>query len=34
MFITLGAATRADARITPAIDGYWMGLARTSFQVA
>jgi 4,5-DOPA dioxygenase extradiol len=34
MFITLGAATDADAKITPVIDGYWMGLNRTSFQVA
>lgn len=34
LFITLGAATHSDARITPVIDGYWMGLARTSVEVA
>jgi 4,5-DOPA dioxygenase extradiol len=34
MFITLGAATDTEAKITPVIDGYWMGLARTSFEVA
>ncbi|WP_188895844.1 DODA-type extradiol aromatic ring-opening family dioxygenase [Microlunatus endophyticus] len=34
LFITLGAASHSDARITPVIDGYWMGLARTSFEVA
>lgn len=34
LFITLGAATHSDAGITPVIDGFWMGLARTSFQVA
>jgi len=34
VFITLGAAHDATARITPVIDGYWMGLARTSFEVA
>jgi 4,5-DOPA dioxygenase extradiol len=33
MFITLGAATDADSKIAPVVDGYWMGLARTSFQV-
>ena len=33
LFITLGAATHSDTKITPVIDGYWMGLARTSFQV-
>jgi len=33
IFITLGAATHSDTRITPVIDGYWMGLARTSFEV-
>lgn len=34
MFITLGAASEASTKVTPVIDGYWMGLARTSFQVA
>ncbi|SDR91183.1 dioxygenase family protein [Microlunatus soli] len=34
MFITLGAAADAGTEVTPVIDGYWMGLARTSFQVA
>jgi 4,5-DOPA dioxygenase extradiol len=34
LFITLGAANHPDSRITPVIDGYWMGLARTSFEVA
>jgi len=34
LFITLGAASHPDSRITPVIDGYWMGLARTSFEVA
>jgi 4,5-DOPA dioxygenase extradiol len=34
LFITIGAATDAGARVTPVIDGYWMGLARTSFQVS
>lgn len=34
LFITLGAATDTGAKITPVIDGYWMGLARTSFEVA
>lgn len=34
LFITLGAATHTDTKITPVIDGYWMGLARTSFEVS
>lgn len=34
LFITLGAATQPDAKIIPVIDGFWMGLARTSFEVA
>jgi 4,5-DOPA dioxygenase extradiol len=34
IFITLGAATVADAAPDVAIEGYWMGLAKTSFQVA
>ena len=32
IFVTLGAATDAEAPVDPLIDGYWMGLARTSFQ--
>jgi 4,5-DOPA dioxygenase extradiol len=34
IFITLGAATVADTAPQVAIEGYWMGLAKTSFQVA
>ncbi len=34
IFITLGAATKADVAPTTAIDGYWMGLSKRSFQVA
>ena len=34
LFITLGAATTADAPVTMVIDGYQMGLAKRSFQVA
>ena len=34
IFITLGAATQADAAPDTAIDGYWMGLSKRSFQVA
>ena len=34
IFITLGAATQADAAPETAIDGYWMGLSKRSFQVA
>lgn len=34
IFVTLGAATRADVAPTTTIDGYWMGLSKRSFQVA
>ena len=34
IFLTLGAATSAEAPIKSEIDGYWMGLAKRSFQVA
>ena len=34
IFITLGTATQADAAPQMAIEGYWMGLAKRSFQVA
>jgi len=34
IFITLGAATQADAAPDTTIDGYWMGLSKRSFQVA
>ncbi len=34
LFVTLGAATDPTAGVTPAIDGFWLGLARRSFQVA
>jgi 4,5-DOPA dioxygenase extradiol len=34
IFITLGAATVADAVPDTKIDGYWMGLSKRSFQVA
>ena len=34
IFITLGAATQADVAPETVIDGYWMGLAKRSFQVA
>jgi 4,5-DOPA dioxygenase extradiol len=34
IFITLGAATQADLAPDTAIDGYWMGLSKRSFQVA
>jgi 4,5-DOPA dioxygenase extradiol len=33
IFITLGAATVADTAPDTKIDGYWMGLAKRSFQV-
>lgn len=32
LFVTLGAATNPEAAVTKTIDGYWLGLARTSFQ--
>jgi 4,5-DOPA dioxygenase extradiol len=34
LFVTLGAATNANLAPDVVIDGYWMGLAKTSFQVA
>ena len=34
LFVTLGAATAADAPGSQVIDGYWMGLAKRSLQVA
>jgi 4,5-DOPA dioxygenase extradiol len=34
LFITLGAATAADAPGEQLIDGYWMGLSKRSLQVA
>ena len=34
LFVTLGAATDATAPVTTAIDGFVMGLAKRSFQVA
>jgi len=33
IFITLGSATIPDAKPETVIDGYWMGLAKRSFQV-
>jgi 4,5-DOPA dioxygenase extradiol len=34
LFVTLGAATAADAPGDQVIDGYWMGLSKRSLQVA
>ena len=34
MFVTLGAADAPGKPVTTVIDGYWMGLAKRSFQVA
>jgi 4,5-DOPA dioxygenase extradiol len=34
LFVTLGAATDPQAPAAQRIDGYWMGLAKRSFQVA
>ena len=34
IFITLGSASRSDDPPETAIDGYWMGLSKRSFQVA
>ena len=34
IFITLGASSSAESAPMTAIDGYWMGLAKRSFQVA
>ncbi len=34
MFVALGAADQVDAARSSAIDGFWMGLSKRSFQVA
>jgi 4,5-DOPA dioxygenase extradiol len=34
LFITLGASTTSDAPAEQRIEGYWMGLAKRSLQVA
>jgi 4,5-DOPA dioxygenase extradiol len=34
LFVALGAATDPEAPVAQPIDGYWMGLAKRSFQVA
>ena len=34
IFITLGAATKADVAPATQIEGYWLGLSKRSFQVA
>ncbi|CAN5168618.1 class III extradiol ring-cleavage dioxygenase [soil metagenome] len=34
LFVTLGAATTADAPLPATIEGYWMGLSKRSLQVA
>ncbi len=34
LFLTMGAATEADAAPQQVIDGFWMGLAKRSLQVA
>ena len=34
LFITLGAASDPAAPVSTVIDGYWMGLAKRSFQVS
>jgi len=34
LFVTLGAARRADQPVTTAIDGYMMGFSRRSFRTA
>ena len=34
LFVTLGAATYPGQPVQTVIDGYWMGLAKRSFQVA
>ncbi len=34
LFVTLGAATDPTAPVTTAIDGFWFGMAKRSFQVA
>jgi 4,5-DOPA dioxygenase extradiol len=34
LFVTLGAASSPDAPVAATIDGFWLGLAKRSFQVA
>lgn len=34
MFVTLGAATKADEPISSSIEGFWLGLSKRSFAVA
>ena len=34
LFVTIGAARKQDAPVTPTVDGFWMGLSKRSFQVA
>ena len=34
LFVTLGAASDPSAAPTTVIDGYWMGLAKRSFEVS
>ncbi len=34
LFVALGAASRADAPATTAVDGFWLGLAKRSVQLA
>ena len=34
MFVTLGAATKADEAISSEIEGFWLGLSKRSFAVA
>ncbi len=34
LFVTLGAAQRADAPVTTTVDGYFFGLSKRSFQAA
>jgi 4,5-DOPA dioxygenase extradiol len=33
LFVTLGASSDPSQPVATAIDGYWMGLAKRSFQV-
>lgn len=34
LLITLGVVRRPEAPVDPLIDGFWMGLAKRSFQVS
>jgi 4,5-DOPA dioxygenase extradiol len=34
LFVTLGAAADPSAPVTTVIEGFWMGLAKRSFQVS